>query len=182
LLFVGTLNYLPNIEGLRWFIQTIFRRFKTHVPDAKLVVVGHAPSDQIKTLCASEPAVELHPDVPDVRTYYEQCRVVVVPLLTGGGTRIKILEAALAKRPVLSTPVGAEGLDLEDGRDLQLFEGAEDFCAKYRELDDPYVYQSLVARACKTVQSKYSRMKFEESMQKVLEFIEGSSSGWVPSK
>jgi glycosyltransferase involved in cell wall biosynthesis len=182
LLFVGTLNYAPNIEGLHWFIQTVFRRFKAEFHDAKLMVVGRAPSARVKTLCASEAAVELHPDVSDVRRYYEQCRAVVVPLLTGGGTRIKILEAALANRPVLSTPIGAEGLDLEDGRDLLLFEGAEDFCAKYRELDDPNVYQSLVARACKTVQSKYSRMKFEESMQKVLEYIEGSSSGWVPSK
>jgi glycosyltransferase involved in cell wall biosynthesis len=172
LLFVGTLNYEPNIGGLRWFIQTVFKRFKAEFHDAKLIVVGRAPNDHVKALCAAEEAVELHPDVVDVRGYYERCRAVVVPLLIGGGTRIKILEAALAGRPVLSTPAGAEGLDLIDGSDLLLFEGPEDFCAKYRQLGDRNVYQDIAARACRVVQDKYSWVKFEESMQRVLAHIE----------
>jgi glycosyltransferase involved in cell wall biosynthesis len=176
LLFVGTLSYPPNIEGLRWFIPTVFRRFKTRVPDARLVVVGHAPDDQIKTLCASEPAVELHADVPDLRKYYEQCRAVVVPLLIGGGTRIKILEAALAQRPVLSTSMGAEGLDFKDGRDLLLFETAEEFYDKYRELADQETYRGIVERARRVVIEKYSREKFEESIQQVLQHLESSAS------
>ncbi|MCU0593723.1 MAG: glycosyltransferase family 4 protein [Desulfobacterales bacterium] len=106
LLFVGTLHYPPNIEGLKWFIQTIFRKFKSKVPDAKLIVVGHAPAPEVKVLCERETGVELHADAADVREYYQRCRAVVVPLLSGGGTRIKILEAAMTKRPVLSTPLG----------------------------------------------------------------------------
>lgn len=179
LLFVGNLHYAPNIEGLRWFIQTVFRRFRAEFDDAKLIVVGHAPSDQVKSLCAREAAVELHPDVADVRRYYEQCRAVVVPILSGGGTRIKILEAALARRPVLSTPVGAEGLDLQDGRDLLLFESVQDFCAKYKKLADRNAYQSMVTQARRVVQEKYSRKKFEESMQQVLGHMQGSAPGGV---
>jgi glycosyltransferase involved in cell wall biosynthesis len=181
LLFIGTLHYRPNVEGLDWFMHNVFRRFKAEFNDAKLIVVGHAPCDYIKTLCASEEGVELHPDVPDIHRYYERCRVVVVPLLIGGGTRIKILEAALAKRAVLSTPAGAEGLELKDGIDLLLFETAEDFCAKYRQLANQNAYQNMVMRARRIVQTKYSSTTFEESMRQVLGHIEGSISGRVPA-
>jgi len=173
LLFIGTLHYAPNVEGLRWFIQTIFRRFKTGVPDARLIVVGHAPADEVKTLCEREDGVELHGDAVDIRRYYERCRAVVVPLLAGGGTRIKILEAALAKRPVLSTPMGAEGLEMKDGRELLFFKTPEDFCFKYKELYNHKTYEAMVTRAQRVVQEKYSRKKFEESMQQVIAYLEG---------
>ncbi len=175
LLFVGNLHYAPNIEGLAWFIQTVFRPFKALFNDTKLIVVGHAPSASVKSLCETEEGVALHPDVPDVRKYYEECMAVVVPLLRGGGTRIKILEAVLAGRPVLSTPVGAEGLDLKDGSDLLLFEGPEDFCAKYRELADQETYRGIVEQARRVLHEKYTRNNFEESMRQVLSYLGGAA-------
>lgn len=176
LLFVGTLRYPPNIEGLRWFIQTIFRRFKAEVPDARLVVVGHAPAAEVKAFCGREEGIELHADAADVRGFYERCRAVVVPLLSGGGTRIKILEAALAKRPVLATPVGAEGLGLINGKDLLLFETPEDFCLNYKKLHNDRFYDSMVTRSKRVVQEMYSMEKFEKSMQQVLWYLEGPFS------
>jgi glycosyltransferase involved in cell wall biosynthesis len=176
LLFVGTLHYPPNVEGLRWFIQTIFKRFKAEVPDARMVVVGHAPANEVKTVCAGEEGVELHADVADVREYYMKCRAAVVPLLAGGGTRIKILEAALGNRPILSTPLGAEGLEMKDGSDLLFFETPEDFCKKYQQLSDKKTYEAIVDRARLTVQEKYSREKFEKLMRLVLWHLEESSS------
>jgi glycosyltransferase involved in cell wall biosynthesis len=177
LLFVGTLHYPPNIEGLKWFIQAIFRKFKTKAPDARLIVVGHAPAAEVRTLCERETGVELHADAADVREYYQRCRAVVVPLLSGGGTRIKILEAAMAQRPVLSTPLGAEGLDLKNGRELLLFETAEDFCLRYNELSDQKGYKKIVECAYEVVREKYSRARFDSSMLQVLEYLERGSFG-----
>jgi glycosyltransferase involved in cell wall biosynthesis len=112
--------------------------------------------------------IELHTNVPDVKEYYKRCGVVIVPLIQGGGTRIKILEAALANRPVLSTPVGAEGLDLLDGREIMLFKNAQEFSHMYGQIVDTEKYHSLVNNARETVLKNYSPQKFNEAMKKVL--------------
>lgn len=174
LLFVGSLAYSANVDGLRWFIKVIYERFRRDFRGGELFVVGHSPAGEIKALCAKGNGIELHADVPDVREYYKRSRAVIVPLLAGGGTRIKILEAALAGRPVLSTALGAEGLDLRDGREVLLFEDAEEFCSKYRELLTKDRYESITNNARQTVLKKYSKDTFEEAMRRVVEYLDRS--------
>ena len=172
LLFVGTLSYTPNVEGLRWFLKCIYPEFKKEHPDTKMFVVGFSPTDEVTNLCEMADGVDLCSNVPDLKEYYRRCRAVVVPLLRGGGTRIKILEAALANRPVLSTGVGAEGLDLIAGKHFLLFESSTEFLSRFRELLDDKKYQSLVRNAREFVVENYSTAKFEEAMQCVLQRIE----------
>lgn len=172
LLFVGALNYGPNIQGLKWFIDSIFPEFKRSYPDATLSVVGRFPAQEVKKLSERIAGIRLYADVPDMRWYYERCRAVVVPLLAGGGTRIKILEAALANRPVLSTPIGAEGLDFVDGINLLLFDNAQDFSLQYRKLLDREKYNSLISNAKHLVSTKYSTQMFNDVMEKVLNKID----------
>jgi len=172
LLFVGTLNYEPNINGLKWFVRLVFPDFKKEFPDAKLLVVGRFPNQDLKKICEINTDVNLYEDVPDVRDFYKECRAVIVPLLTGSGTRIKILEAALANRPVLSTPVGAEGLDLIEETDLLQFENAHQFSAQYRKLRDRDRYNSLIQSAKKQVLTKYSAQRFNVAMENVLNMLE----------
>jgi len=167
LLFVGALAYEPNISGLSWFVENVYPAFKDEVPDARLLVVGflgNASDARLKRCCRSAPDIELHTDVPDIKVYYRACRMVVVPLLQGGGTRIKILEAAMARRPVLSTPVGAEGLDLEDGRDLFLFSDAREFVNGYCKVAQRETYLSLIDSARKKVREKYSIANFNKTL------------------
>jgi glycosyltransferase involved in cell wall biosynthesis len=171
LLFVGGLMYKPNIEGVRWFVEKIFPDFRKKYPEAKLLLVGHSPAPEIKELSERVDGVELYADVPDIREYYRQSSLLVVPLLGGGGTRIKILEASLANRPVLSTPIGAEGLDLIDERDLLLFENGEEFIAQYGKLQSRQMYQSLIKNARDIVSMKYSPQRFYHDMEKVLNQI-----------
>lgn len=168
LLFVGALNYLPNNNGLTWFIKFIFSDFKKEYPDAKLLVVGRSPNNDIKEICESREEIELYSDVPDVKEYYNQCRAVVVPLLEGSGTRIKILEAALANTPVLSTPKGAQGLELVDERDVLLFENSRKFCAKYSTTLDKNMYNLLTMNAKDAVLTRYSVQRFNDAMKHVL--------------
>jgi len=172
LLFVGTLTYSPNIEGLKWFINLVWPEFKRKFPDAKFIVVGHignSSGTEIKKCCQAGEDIELHTNVPDVKEYYKRCGALVVPLFQGGGTRIKILEAALASRPVLSTPVGAEGLDLLDGRDILLFKNTEEFSVKFKQILEEKRYNSLVRSAKEYVLKNYSLQKFDEAMKKVLD-------------
>jgi glycosyltransferase involved in cell wall biosynthesis len=172
LLFVGGLMYRPNVEGLTWFVETVFPGFKEKYPEAKLLLVGHSPASEIKKLSERTRGVELYTNVPDIREYYRRSRVLVVPLLSGGGTRIKILEAALAGRPVLSTPVGAEGLDMVSGKDLLFFENKDGFLSQYDRLLTEGVYNSLVHNARKIALTQYSPQRFDSDMEKVLSWIE----------
>jgi glycosyltransferase involved in cell wall biosynthesis len=172
LLFVGALNYVANIEGLKWFLTSIYEELRKKHSDLRLLVVGRASAREVRDLCERTQGVELHADVPDIKEYYRRCRAVVVPLLAGGGTRIKILEAALAGRPILATPVGAEGLDFKDGRDLLLFENAGEFCSAYEGLFDMNRYESIVQNARTTVKGKYSAKVFEEAMKRVVDYVD----------
>jgi glycosyltransferase involved in cell wall biosynthesis len=168
LLFVGTLSYKPNIDGLKWFIDNVFSEFKKKYVDALLIVVGRCPSKDIKALCKSREGVEIYSDVPDVKKYYVKCRALIVPILSGSGTRIKILEAALADTPVLSTPKGAEGLDFDDEIELLLFRTAEEFCAKYNWLGNEENFHLLIKNAKNAVLNKYSESKFNAKMEEIL--------------
>lgn len=176
LLFVGTLNYVPNIEGLAWFVNTVFNPFLDEYKDANLVVVGRKPADPVKKLCDEHPRIQLYADVPDIKPYYDKCKAVVVPLLAGSGTRIKILEAAMMKRPVLSTPTGAAGLEFRDGKDIHLFENAKTFKIKYQQLGSQEGYKQMVTSAESCVQTTYAKSNFSQSFKKVLEYIADQSS------
>lgn len=181
LLFVGALRYGPNIRGLKWFIKSIFPGFKKRYPDAKLTVVGRSPDTEVRKICAGEEQIELCADVPDIKEYYRRCKTVIVPLLDGGGTRIKILEAGLAERPVLSTPLGAEGLELVAGRDNLLFNNSREFSDQYEKLFDRDRYHALVQSAKKLVLSKYSVREFNTAMEKVLNSLEAGTP-WSDSR
>ncbi|MEI6067644.1 MAG: glycosyltransferase [Methylococcaceae bacterium] len=172
LLFVGSLFYPPNINALTWFITSIFNEYKTLYPDAKLLVVGQSPTSEIEDLCHGTDGVQLYQNVPDVKEYYKQCKAVVIPLLEGGGTRIKILEAALANRPIFSTPQGVEGLDLCNDKDFLQFRDGSDFFNAYSKLLDTEKYNSLVHNAKECVLSKYSVETLNVAMKKVLTNID----------
>ena len=172
LLFVGALGYKPNTDGLKWFIESVFPDFKKKYTDARLLVVGRRPKEDLKDLCHNSNGVELYNDVPDMKKFYKQCRAVIVPLLAGGGTRIKILEAALANTPVLSTPKGAEGLDLLDEAEVLLFKNSREFCTKYNMLKNEDKYNSLVKNAKESVLNRYSIDKFNYVMGEVLRYLE----------
>jgi glycosyltransferase involved in cell wall biosynthesis len=126
ILFLGSLDWRPNLDGARLLLERVFPAVRAAEPSATLWVVGRNPPDWLVRQAASQPGVELHASVPDVRPFLERCAVMVVPLRIGGGSRLKILEALANGAPVLSTRIGAEGLCLEGGRHLTVVEAIDD--------------------------------------------------------
>jgi glycosyltransferase involved in cell wall biosynthesis len=136
LLFTGKMNYAPNGEAACYFAREVLPLVRLQMPSARLHIVGAEPGEEVKALACDD--VVVHGFVPDVRPYFREAAVVVVPLLRGGGTRLKILEAAACAKAVVSTTLGAEGLGLRPGTNIVLADSAETFAAEVaRLLGDP---------------------------------------------
>jgi glycosyltransferase involved in cell wall biosynthesis len=150
-LFVGSLDYLPNQDAVRLLLQEIVPLVRNAAPDVVFRVAGRRPPEWMARDCAAS-QVELVANPPDMAPLYRDATVTVVPLLTGGGTRIKILEAFAHSVPVVSTTVGAEGLEVVDGQHLVL-------------ADDPGV---LAAQVCRLLNSAGERDRLIAAGQALL--------------
>ncbi|SEP21326.1 glycosyltransferase [Trujillonella endophytica] len=112
--FVALLSWGPNVDAAVWFAREVWPRVVAEVPEARLQLVGRNPAEAVQALAG--PTVEVTGTVPDLAPWYARTRVAVAPLLAGGGSRLKILEALAAARPVVATTIGAEGLEDLIGR------------------------------------------------------------------
>ena len=128
ILFVGSMSYPPNIDGVEYFCRDILPRIAVSVPEVRLTIVGAHPPASIARL-ADDPRIRVTGFVPDVRPYYEAAAAAVVPLRVGGGIRMKILEGLALGVPMVSTSIGAEGLGLAHGRELLLADEPDAFAA-----------------------------------------------------
>jgi glycosyltransferase involved in cell wall biosynthesis len=145
--FTGSMDWLPNEDAMVYFCHDILPRIAAAVPDVTLSIVGRAPTARVRGL-ARDGAVEVTGRVDDVRPSLQAATVVIVPLRIGGGTRLKIFEAMAAGRAVVSTTVGAEGLEARPGRDLLVADGADAFAdAVVALLRDPAARRQAVADA-----------------------------------
>lgn len=124
--FSGNLEYHPNIEAVRWFARKVWPLVRERLPKAEWNIVGRNP-EAIAPIVRAIPSAHPTGPVSDAVAEIARSRAVVVPLLSGSGTRFKILEAWAAERAVVSTSIGAEGLDAQDGKHLLLANDASSF-------------------------------------------------------
>jgi glycosyltransferase involved in cell wall biosynthesis len=132
IVFCGMMSYRPNEEGILWFVDQVWPTVKQAEPEARLIIVGKDPSASVRSL-VSDNRIEVTGTVDDVRPYLESARLVIVPLLSGGGTRLKVVEAMAMEKVVVSTRIGAEGISASPG--IILADSAELFS---RSLLDVY--------------------------------------------
>ncbi|HBI44187.1 MAG TPA: glycosyl transferase family 1 [Planctomycetales bacterium] len=176
LLFLGSLDWRPNLDGVRLLLDRVFPAVRATVPSARLCLVGRHPPTWLKQASAA-PGVELHADLPDVRPQLARCGMMVVPLRIGGGSRLKILEALASNTPVVSTRVGAEGLELEPERHLTVVEDVEDLPgAIIRAVREPAAMASQAERGREAVLARYGWDALADQMDRVwIDCVAGQS-------
>lgn len=173
LVFVGAMRYRPNAEAARWFVEAILPEVRRALPEATLALVGADPPEEVRAL-ASVPGVTVTGTVPDIGPWLRGTGTVVVPLLAGGGTRLKILEAFAAGRPVVSTTVGAAGLEVRDGEHLLVADTPEAFArALARLAAEPALRQRLADAAFALVAARYQWSAIAGKLEAVYEGVGG---------
>lgn len=159
--FVGTMDYPPNVDAVRFFAQKILPIILKVERDARFVIVGRSPSRSVQELHDGR-RITVTGTVPEVGPQLSAAAAVVAPIRFGGGTRIKILEAFAYGRAVIATRVGAEGIDCEAGRHLMLADDPEEFAAAcLTVIRDGARRRALVAEAFKLARDKYQWKQVE---------------------
>ena len=128
IVFTGSMDWEPNIDAVEYFCRDIWPAVLAAFPDARFQIVGRNPHPRVRRLASA--AVEVTGTVSSVTDYLRSATVVIVPLRIGGGTRLKIFEAMAMAKALVSTSIGAEGLDVTPGRDLLIADDAESFSAR----------------------------------------------------
>jgi sugar transferase (PEP-CTERM/EpsH1 system associated) len=155
ILFVGAMDYAPNEDAVTWFASNVWRQLRPRFPELRFTIVGRKPTPGVMAL-KDQPGIEVSGTVADVRPYYKSALAVVVPLHWGSGTRLKILEAMSAGVPVISTTLGAEGLDATHGQDILIADSGEEMLAAVATLrESPALRESLVEHGRRLALSKY---------------------------
>ncbi len=155
LLFTGSMSYRPNVDAVLWFAENVLDTIRAAVPDARLFVVGSQPHPRLDSLRERDD-VEITGWVPDVNPFLHAAAVTVVPLRMGSGTRLKLLQAMAAGQAIVSTRLGAAGLEVRDGRELRLADSTDDFAtAAITLLRDPACRCALGKAGTAYVQSHH---------------------------
>jgi glycosyltransferase involved in cell wall biosynthesis len=182
--FVGSLDWRPNLDGVRLLLDAIFPAVRRREPDAVLELVGRNPPEWLRAACAGRPGVELHGSVADVRPFLARAGVLAVPLRIGGGSRLKILEALASGVPVVSTRVGAEGLHLEPGRHLVVVDDADGMAdALARAVAGPEAMRTTAEAGRERVLARYDWDGLSEKLEQVwLRCVEAAGPAVVSAR
>ncbi len=170
LVFSGSMNWTPNIDGVSYFCEEILPLILARKPDCRVAIVGRTPPPSVSRLAEIHPQVVVTGTVPDIRPYLWGSQVCIVPLRIGGGTRLKIYEAMAARLPVVSTTVGAEGLPVSHGENILLADDPWQFAeACLALLADGAKRQQLAKQAWELVAARFSWKQAAESFERILE-------------
>lgn len=154
--FIGSMDWLPNEDGVRYFVREVWPLIRQQTPSATFQVVGRNPTPAIRALDGKE-GVEVTGSVPDVRPFVASAEVVVIPLLVGGGTRLKVFEAMAMDRPIVSTSLGVEGLEVKHDENVLIADSSEELAACVTQLfQNEALRTKLSKNALELVQERYS--------------------------
>ena len=153
-LFCGAMDYMPNVDALRWYFGEVHALLKAKVPDLRVLIVGRSPLPEVEAYGHLE-GVTVTGGVPDVRPYYQRAWLQIVPLRIGGGTRLKIVESLAMRTPVVSTTIGAQGLGLMDNEEILLADTPREFAEQTaRALGDAALRARLEANGDRSVRAR----------------------------
>jgi glycosyltransferase involved in cell wall biosynthesis len=169
LVFTGSMDWLPNIDGIESFAAEVLPSIRKRRPQTTLAVVGRDPSPAIRRLAERDPSIQVTGTVPDVRPHLWGAKVAIVPLRIGGGTRLKIYESMAAGTPVVSTTIGAEGLDVQPSETILLADTAADFADRCVDLLESEAERNRIAVAARRLmEERFSWEKVAEEFEAIL--------------
>jgi polysaccharide biosynthesis protein PslH len=171
-MFVGAMDWEPNVDAVEYFCGQVWPKIKKDVPAALFRIVGRNPGRRVQKLASD--SIEVTGSVPSVQSHLQEAAVVVVPLRIGGGTRLKIYEAMAMGKAVVSTSVGAEGLDVHDGRDIVLADQPAEFAQAVKVLLQDGELRGKHERAAIDLAQRYDWPVIAKKFAEVLEGIAGA--------
>lgn len=133
-LFVGTFRWLPNQEAVRILVRTIWPLVKQRMPQARLAIVGAAPTAEVLSFAQDDPSISVSGNIPDIRQAFATSHVLAAPVWSGKGTRYKVLEALAAGTPVVATTTAVEGLTITSGKQAIVVDDTAQFAAAILDL------------------------------------------------
>ncbi len=154
IVFVGSMNYHANVEAAAYFTIELWPAVQARFPQWTLTLVGSNPTPGVRAL-GEIAGVAVTGTVEDIRPYYEEAVAAIVPIRTAGGTRLKILEAMAAGVPVVSTTIGAEGLDVTPGESILIADGESQWMDAFTSLLEPAAWNRLAAGGRHLTQTQY---------------------------
>ncbi|HET9400059.1 MAG TPA: glycosyltransferase family 4 protein [Candidatus Acidoferrales bacterium] len=167
LIFVGSMSYGPNVDAVLYFCREVLPRIKAQAPEARFLIVGREPSQEVRRLDdGSNVIVKVPAPHESLAGYWAQAHVAVVPIRVGGGTRIKILEAMAHGRPVVSTSIGAEGIEVADRNNILLADEPAQFARLCLDLLQDLSLRSQISTSGNAlVRSRYDWDRIEHIIQ-----------------
>jgi|GEM_PF-3226493 len=173
LLFIGNFLHHPNVDAMLYFCNSVFPKILQKMPEVVLYIVGNAPTKEVRAL--ESESVKVTGWVPETRPYLEKCHLEIVPLRFGGGLKGKVGEAMMAGIPVVTTPVGIQGMDVEDGIHLLVRNTDEEFAEGVLSLlNDADLCRGLSGNSIEYIRKRYAPTEVEKEIKaSVQKFFEG---------
>ncbi|MEX0721751.1 MAG: glycosyltransferase family 4 protein [Balneolaceae bacterium] len=170
IVFTGAMKYVPNYDGMIFFLDEIFPTIKKSIPQAKVYIVGSNPPPILRAYKSD--SVIITGFVDDVRPYVDKASVFVVPLKMGSGTRLKVLEALSMEKPVVSTSIGCEGIDVEDDEHIIIRDDPTQFAEAVIEIfDNQKLRKRLIDSGYDLMKKKYDWNVVGESIEQSFEVL-----------
>ncbi len=165
--FIGSLDWIPNQEGLKWFLENVWRNYSKNI---ELHVAGRNPPDWIKNLRMKN--LIFHGEISDASAFMLQHPIALVPLFSGSGIRVKILEAMMLGRVVLTTTMGLEGIHATDGEDVLVANTEYDFQSKIDLcIKNPKLVHQIGKNARKLIENDFDTLKITSEILKAIEIF-----------
>jgi len=177
--FIGSMDWDANIDGVEFFCHQVWPRVLDKIPKARFRIVGRNPHSRVKRLASG--SVEVTGAVPSIVDHLREATVIVVPLRVGSGTRIKIYEGMAMGKATVSTRIGAEGLDVQDGQDILLADDPERFADSVCALLGDEGLRGRIAAAARDTASKYDWSVVAERFVEILRATMDGSRRHSPS-
>jgi glycosyltransferase involved in cell wall biosynthesis len=172
LVFVGTMNWYPNVDAMMFFLGEVWPLLKRRVPAATLDIAGSNPPESLTRLAGSLADVRVHGYLPDVRPLIDSASVFICPIRDGGGTKLKILDAFAMGKCVIAHPVACEGIDVTDKTDVILASTPAEFVAEIaRLLANDGARRAIGGAARRLVTEQYSFERIGERFNSALEEV-----------